>query len=653
MKTRIVGSLLVLFLLIACSDPSTDKNAESRPGTFTVSIGAGNGRAALPWDSATDSADLEHTVIIKQQGTEINRLSIANGRPVSFSVTPGTCEILVEAKLGDVIKAEGSVVKEIVSGDNGVINILMGPPGLRFEGLQITAHPDKMFFSVGEQLDFSGLKVEGLWSGQTNYQLTIPHANLLFTGFDSTSEGLKSVSVEYGGYSVTFTVMVGDLQVRGYEVRQPQNKRDYFVGESINLDGLILEVYFLGTDETMLVTHQAYWIPGLSYVLNDDFSSPGEKEVMVSYRDLGGPAWASLMDVPVVTVHPLSPGAGTMADPFLVYSVGTLEKVGSGTDGWSRSAFYEQVADIYFYYDPIKNWTPIGTETAPFTGSYDGGGYTINELTINNTSGDPLGLFGYVSGAAAVIKNVRLEGVNISSSDYAGGVVGYNNGGRIENCSVTGSIDIFTMCGGSVVGYNSGTVVRCSSTTTSTSSNGNAKGGVVGWNTGTVENCYSTSSVGSGTAGGVVGWNEGGTVQNCYATGSVTGFILFAGGVVGMNESVSGTSIMRNCVALNPSVTTGPQTSLSSVGRVAVAADTGALQNNYANSSMTVTYDNGVGYTPANNANDKDGADVTAGDYNNQAWWTTPGNWNTTSGSAWDFTNVWTWDSGVNLPVLR
>ena len=82
-------------------------------------------------------------------------------------------------------------------------------------------------------------------------------------------------------------------------------------------------------------------------------------------------------------------------------------------------------------------WTPIGTQSQPFTGSFDGDGHSISgmDITYAATSGSApyLGFFGYVKGTAdkkAEIKNLTLTGkLNITenyrnSYAYSGGLVG-------------------------------------------------------------------------------------------------------------------------------------------------------------------------------------------------------------------------------------
>jgi hypothetical protein len=221
-----------------------------------------------------------------------------------------------------------------------------------------------------------------------------------------------------------------------------------------------------------------------------------------------------------------------------------------------------------------SNWSPVGTEANPFTGSFDGGGFTLSGLTLIATDLENQGFFGVVD-AGAEIKNCMLTGINIritgADSFAIGGVAGLNRG-TIKDCYVTGMVVGNGDVGG-VVGANDGNVLDCHSTVRVSGdtaiggvvgvnfgsvrgchSEGNVSGniyyvgGVVGINYGGVKACHSKGNVRSnGYVGGVVGWNESGAVvEACHATGDVTGFGFagVVGGVVGFNIGT-----LQNCYA--------------------------------------------------------------------------------------------------------
>ena len=192
-------------------------------------------------------------------------------------------------------------------------------------------------------------------------------------------------------------------------------------------------------------------------------------------------------------------------------------------------------------------WTPIGTESQPYTGTFNGKDKTITGLTVNQEGTNYVGLIGYL-GSGGKVQNVVLEGVQITSdnsSGYAGGVAG-DSWGTIENCSVSGSVSGTTFVGGVVGSQWGGSITGCNSS--ATVKGVIFAGGIAGeTNSGaSLTGCYATDDVtveNDGTnnshAGGVVGYNGGCTLTACYATGSVTGSgsgTIYVGGVTGSNN---------------------------------------------------------------------------------------------------------------------
>lgn len=178
-----------------------------------------------------------------------------------------------------------------------------------------------------------------------------------------------------------------------------------------------------------------------------------------------------------------------------------------------------------------KDWTPIGTDyDNSYKGTFDGGGHTITGLTFT-TNDEYAGLFGHLN-SAGTVKNVVMEGIQITSNQIYGGSIGGVVGfswGTIENCTVSGSVSGTVYVGGVVGAQWGGSITGCSSSAT-------VKGmvyvgGVVGQtngNTTTLTACYATGNVIIEIApkkniagGGLVGMNAG-SILACYATGNVT-----------------------------------------------------------------------------------------------------------------------------------
>ena len=178
-----------------------------------------------------------------------------------------------------------------------------------------------------------------------------------------------------------------------------------------------------------------------------------------------------------------------------------------------------------------KDWTPIGTDyDNSYKGTFDGGGHTITGLTFT-TNDKYAGLFGWLN-KAGTVKNVVMEGVQITSNQIYGGSIGGVAGyswGTIENCSVSGSVSGTVYVGGVVGAQIDGSITGCSSSAT-------VKGmvdvgGVAGQTNGgaTLTACYATGNViieidpvKNISGGGLVGMNGGNGLLACYATGNVT-----------------------------------------------------------------------------------------------------------------------------------
>lgn len=198
----------------------------------------------------------------------------------------------------------------------------------------------------------------------------------------------------------------------------------------------------------------------------------------------------------------------------------------------------------------LREWTPIGTDGALFSGTFDGGGHTISGLYLATTS-NYVGLFG-VTTENASISNVTVADSYLSGNNYVGGVIGIVNGGTITDCHNTESVCVSgTEYVGGITGKVYGGVVKNSYNIGSVSGTYHV-GGVIGYTSNaTVTDCQNTGRVnGTNYVGGITGEVDGGVVKNSYNRGSVSGSYK-VGAVAG---SVSGGTV-QNCYYLSDSET--------------------------------------------------------------------------------------------------
>jgi hypothetical protein len=176
------------------------------------------------------------------------------------------------------------------------------------------------------------------------------------------------------------------------------------------------------------------------------------------------------------TAQDFAGGSGTIDNPYQISTAAQLDKI-----RFSLGSHFKLTADIDLSNYPVgddNGWQPIGDNNNSFTGSLDGNGYKITNLTIDRSTTDNIGLFKDNGG---VIRNVILENIIVKGRSTTGGLVG-NNNGTIINSSVTGNVY------GGDNNYNIG--------------------GLAGYNYGTINNSYATGIVSGGfQVGGLVGNN--------------------------------------------------------------------------------------------------------------------------------------------------
>ncbi len=198
-----------------------------------------------------------------------------------------------------------------------------------------------------------------------------------------------------------------------------------------------------------------------------------------------------------------------------------------------------------------------GTSSTYFTGTFEGLGNTVSNLSITSTtSNTDVGLFGDV-GTSGTVRDIGLVGGNVSSSGNAnvciGELVGTDYGAVVQSYA-TGAVGLSgtggaTYLGGLVGNLSAGTVTASYATGTITGSSSQNDGGLVGRISaaGTVSQSFATGAVtsgGNGGTGGLVGRIDAnvGVVQYSYATGAVTATNTAGagnvGGLVGQNSGL-------------------------------------------------------------------------------------------------------------------
>lgn len=105
-----------------------------------------------------------------------------------------------------------------------------------------------------------------------------------------------------------------------------------------------------------------------------------------------------------------------------------------------------------------KKWIPMGmSELSPFSGTFDGNGHSIKNLSVKGNKKDCIGFFGYLKNAN--ICNLSIEG-KIKGGKYTGAIAGVSEDSVVTSCFASAVIS-GSYCAGGFIGKNTGKILHC------------------------------------------------------------------------------------------------------------------------------------------------------------------------------------------------
>lgn len=338
-------------------------------------------------------------------------------------------------------------------------------------------------------------------------------------------------------------------------------------------------------------------------------------------------------------------GSGTQKDPYRIYTAEDIVNI-----HYERDAYYILMNDIDLQGMEL---TPIGTASVPFTGNFNGNGFTISNFTINKNVTDYVGFFGVVNNA--VITKVTISNAYITGRNYVGSLIGCAKGENrvITECNVIGGSVTGTSYVGGLVGYTTQvSQVNITSCYTDTTVKGTTYiGGLIGYLYGGVSQCYVLGQVdGTNDVGGLIGYSySASAIETSYSAASITGTNRI-GGLIGTQNlantilncyvlgSVSGTAYIGGILGTSTKVVTISNCYVA--GAVtAVNTTAGGLTGNVSKVAVTNSFYDGiaVGIKSTNALQ----VSLITSTMKKQATYV-----------GWDFENVWKIDEGISYPYL-
>ncbi len=195
-----------------------------------------------------------------------------------------------------------------------------------------------------------------------------------------------------------------------------------------------------------------------------------------------------------------------------------------------------------------NQWTPIGVgdydyvtyDVNPFEGDFNGQGYTIQGLYIDNNE-DYQGLFGVVGGDAT-FENFIVSGFVRTSGKDAAGVASFVDTTNATFTNVGSEVDVSAnACVGGIVGE-----AKPGTTCAVTLKYCYNKGYITGTMATDYESDYAGGLVGCAFTGGETNL----VIKSCYNTGDVVGLAHTAGGIIGTGsctiDSVYNTGLVKH-----------------------------------------------------------------------------------------------------------
>ena len=174
---------------------------------------------------------------------------------------------------------------------------------------------------------------------------------------------------------------------------------------------------------------------------------------------------------------------GTSTRPFEIHNSTDWNTFAARIASGTYTSDYYKLADDFD--NSVAITTPVGTQSEPFRGHFDGNGKTLS-VNINDTSAQGTAPFRYIAGAT--IENLTVSG-SVTGSTHASGLVGFNRSGAstinnvVVNVNVTNPATEGNLHIGGVLGHNKSAEITMTNVAFGgiISNNGNFAGGLVGW----------------------------------------------------------------------------------------------------------------------------------------------------------------------------
>ncbi len=225
-------------------------------------------------------AQIPNGTIVKK-GTKLN----LNGGTLRVTYSDGTSKVISMKSTGvttsyiDTSTSGTKIMTITYAGKSTTLKIIVQSD--KVAELKVTKLPTKTVYNIGEKLDLSGGCIQANYDDNTGTAFSMISAGVSTRGFNSTTEGVKTIYITYGGKTASFNVKVVDNRSTTVKSIAVAQKPATLIkkGSTLNLTGGTLKVKY-GDGRTSTISMKAAGVT-TSYI---DTSTSGTKIITIYYK---------------------------------------------------------------------------------------------------------------------------------------------------------------------------------------------------------------------------------------------------------------------------------------------------------------------------------------------------------------------------------
>ena len=251
-------------------------------GFSSAAAGSKSVAASYGGKSTTFSVDIEEvklvSIAVKTNPTKISYYQgdslDSTGLTLTATYNNGNTETVTSGFTCSVLDSSSAGQKTITVTYQGLTTTFnVTVIAVTLVSVAVKTMPDKTSYFTDESFDQTGLTLTAAYNNGKTETIS---SGITCTGFSSTTAGTKTVTASYGGKSTTFTVNVVAIVPTGISIKTAPSKTEYFVGDSYDGTGLVVNVtYNNGTNKDITT---GFTTSGFSS------ANAGKSTVTVSYE---------------------------------------------------------------------------------------------------------------------------------------------------------------------------------------------------------------------------------------------------------------------------------------------------------------------------------------------------------------------------------